>query len=226
MHKGVRNEMFTGIIEEVGEVKAVTLGARSMKLKISAKKILSDIQVGDSIAVNGICLTVTSYTGKDFTADAMPETVRVTSFSKMKSGDWVNLERALTLNRRLGGHIVSGHVDGLGEITEMNRDDNAVFIQVKIPESLAKYIVSKGSITIDGISLTVVSCARTWFSVSVIPHTASETTLGLKKPGDMVNIENDMLGKYIERLLNFSQEETQSVKSGIDAAFLTQHGFK
>lgn len=218
--------MFTGIVEELGQVKAMVFGAQSVKITIRASKILADLQIGDSIAVNGTCLTAVSFTKQDFTADVMPETVRMTVLSQLSVGDAVNLERALTLSSRLGGHIVSGHVDGLGEIIAMEKDDNAIVFRIKAAEEIARYIVPKGSVTIDGISLTVVECQATWFSVSMIPHTAEVTTLGRKKKGDLVNIENDIVGKYVERLLRFQESSTvQTAKKTMDIEFLTRHGF-
>lgn len=218
--------MFTGIIEEVGQIRAIVYGAKSVKITISAEKILIDLHVGDSIAVSGVCLTVTSYTKSTFTADVMPETVNRTLLSKLKCGDMVNLERALTLATRLGGHMVSGHVDGLGEIIEIVKDDNALVIKISLSEDLLKYVIEKGSIAVDGISLTVVACAKNWCSVSMIPHTAASTTLGTKKVGAPVNIENDLIGKYIERFLLFqSPAVEQKTKNKITLDFLNQNGF-
>lgn len=218
--------MFTGIIEEIGQIRAIVSGTKSIKITIDAEKILVDLHVGDSIAVSGVCLTVTSYTVSTFTADVMPETVHRTLLSKLKCGDMVNLERALTLATRLGGHIVSGHVDGLGEIIEVTKDDNALVVTIRLSEDLAKYVIEKGSIAIDGISLTVVACAKNWCSVSMIPHTAASTTLGMKKAGALVNIENDLIGKYVERFLLFqSPAAKQNTKSKITLDFLSQNGF-
>lgn len=218
--------MFTGIVEELGSIKTVARSTRSVKLTVKANKILEDINLGDSIAVSGTCLTVVGFNDNEFTADVMPETLKRTALADIKSGDFVNLERALSLNMRLGGHIVSGHVDGIGEIVSMDKDDNAVIIKIKVDESLAKYVIEKGSVTIDGISLTVVKCANTWFSVSIIPHTASTTTLAIKKPGDFVNIENDIIGKYVERLLGFQTEnDLNNKKNNLSIDFLKENGF-
>lgn len=218
--------MFTGIVEELGSIKTVAHSARSVKLTVKANKILEDINLGDSIAVSGTCLTVVGFTDNEFTADVMPETLKRTALADIRSGDFVNLERALSLNTRLGGHIVSGHVDGVGEIVSMDKDDNAVIIKIKVNESLAKYVIEKGSVTIDGISLTVVKCGNTWFSVSIIPHTASATTLAIKKPGDFVNIENDIIGKYVERLLGFQATNDLNIKkNNLSIDFLKENGF-
>lgn len=218
--------MFTGIIEELGEVKAIVPGAKSFRLTVGAKKILSDLSVGDSVAVNGTCLTAAECTPRGFTADVMPETVRMTSLSGLKPGDRVNLERALPSGGRFGGHIVGGHVDGVGKITAMRKEDNAIVVEIESTESVLKYIVPKGSAAVDGISLTVVSCGQTRFCVSIIPHTAAQTTLGLKKPGDIVNLENDIIGKYVERLLGFQPTQASAKVGGIDIGFLKAHGFK
>lgn len=216
--------MFTGIVEELGTIKSIVHGARSVKISVNAAKVLGDVQLGDSIAVNGVCLTVTNFAKDSFTADVMPETVRRTGLSFLKNGDSVNLERALCLNSRLGGHIVSGHVDGLGEIISLTKDDNAVIVKIKTEENIARYIVEKGSVTLDGISLTVVESGRSSFSVSLIPHTAEVTTFGKKQAGDFVNIENDIIGKYVERLLNFSEVKNVPA-SNITMDFLAKHGF-
>lgn len=218
--------MFTGIVEELGTVKRIVNGTGSIKLTVSATKILEDLTQGDSIAVNGVCLTAVQFTSNEFTADVMPETMKRTGLGVLKQGDRVNLERALTLASRLGGHIVSGHIDGQGEIVSMHQDDNAIFVRVAVPESLAKYIIKKGSVAIDGISLTVVDCGQKWFTVSLIPHTALITTIGFKKAGDKVNIENDIIGKYVERLLGFGAKvDSVQQPDRLTAEFLRNHGF-
>lgn len=194
--------MFTGIIEEIGIIKSVKRGSRSVVLEVRAKKVLEDLKVGDSIATNGVCLTVISFSGTDFCADVMPETLQRTNLQELRAGDPVNLERALCLNGRLGGHLVSGHVDGTGRIMEKERDENAIWVTIAAAPALLRYMVAKGSITIDGISLTVVSVDDTCFKVSVIPHTREETTLLHKRVGAIVNLENDILAKYVEKLLN------------------------
>ena len=215
--------MFTGLIEELGIVKAIQSGAKSIQLTITAKKVLEDVKIGDSIAVNGTCLTVVRYNQHDFTADVMPETVKRTVLSQLKIGDVVNLERTLALGDRFGGHIVSGHIDGIGTILSMPKDDNAIVVKIKVADHLLRYIIEKGSVAIDGISLTVVEVADSYFSVSLIPHSAQMTTLGKKAVGDIVNIENDIIGKYVERLLNLSVKEEK--KTSISMDFLRENGF-
>lgn len=218
--------MFTGIIEEIGTVRNIIKGSRSIKLAIMAKKVLENTNLGDSIAVNGVCLTVTAL-GKDgFTADVMPESMSKTNMGGLKPGDRVNLERALTLASRLGGHIVSGHIDGTGEIIAMEKDDNAVRVTLTSVPKVMKYIVSEGSVALDGVSLTVAHLGENDFTVSLIPHTAQVTTLLDKKVGDRLNIENDVVGKYVERLLSFSDKSTAAEnKSAISLSFLRENGF-
>lgn len=193
--------MFTGIIEEVGKIKSIRQGVRSFTLEIEAENILEGTLVGDSIATNGVCLTVTSLTGYGFTADVMPETVRRTSLNSLKVGSPVNLERALQLSSRLGGHLVSGHIDGVGRVVTLQQDDNAVWVTIECQPNLLRYIIEKGSITIQGVSLTVASVDSCSFSVSLIPHTQEVTTLHHLKVGDWVNLENDIIAKYVEKLL-------------------------
>ncbi|WP_196604299.1 riboflavin synthase [Pectinatus haikarae] len=216
--------MFTGIIEEVGHISGIKNGASSVRLTIAAKKILTDVGIGDSIAVNGTCLTVTQYTDKSFSADVMPESVRKTSLGELKQGSLVNLERALKVGSRLGGHIVSGHIDGTGTIIEKKPEDNAVIVTISADKGLLRYIVKKGSVTIDGISLTVVDADYAEFSVSLIPHTASITTIGQKNTGASVNIETDILGKYVEKMLLMQKAESPQL-SKINAEFLSKNGF-
>lgn len=192
--------MFTGIIEEVGKVKSIQHGTKSVRLEIDAMKVMEGTQVGDSIATNGVCLTVTSLTPAGYTADVMPESVRRTSLAALKPGSPVNLERALTLQTRLGGHLVSGHVDGTGTIIRREQDDNALWLWVQCSKELMRYIIEKGSITIQGISLTVAKVKETAFAVSLIPHTQNATTLHSAKVGDIVNLENDVIAKYVEKL--------------------------
>lgn len=193
--------MFTGIVEEIGRVKAIKRGTRSVTLAVEAPYVMQGTQVGDSIATNGVCLTVTTMTPKGFTADVMPETVNRTSLAELKPGSTVNLERALTLQSRLGGHIVQGHVDGTGKVCRRSSDDNAVWLWVECPAALMHYIIEKGSITIQGVSLTVARVENTTFAVSLIPHTQAMTTLHTAKVGDTVNIETDVVAKYVEKLL-------------------------
>lgn len=203
--------MFTGIIEEIGTVKTITRGAKSFSLEIEAKTVLEDTLLGDSIATNGVCLTVTNINGNTFTADVMPETVSRTSLSQLQKGSKVNLERALTLQKRLGGHIVSGHVDGTGRISRMYNDDNALWVWIDCADSIMRYIVEKGSITIQGISLTVAKVQTGSFAVSLIPHTQEATTLHNAKVGDIVNLENDVIAKYVERLMQSDTAEDSKI---------------
>ncbi len=215
--------MFTGIIEEIGKVIRVQRTAGSSFIEIQAEKVLTDAHIGDSIAVNGVCLTVTDMTNDTFRADVMNETLSRSSLGSLVSGSMVNLERAMAANGRFGGHIVSGHIDGTGIITDVKNDGIAVWYTISAEDSLLRYIVEKGSIAIDGISLTVAKVTNSTFSVSIIPHTASETTLSMKKTGDIVNLENDIIGKYIERLIKTSEPHTRS--SNITMEFLAKNGF-
>lgn len=216
--------MFTGIVEEIGHIEAIEKGNRSAKLVITANKILQDIQLGDSIAVNGICLTACRISKSNFTADVMAETMNRSNLGNLKKGSAVNLERAMPANRRFGGHIVSGHVDGTGTIIDFKKDENAVWVTIKAGANLLKYIVEKGSIAIDGISLTVAYVDDSCFKVSIIPHTADETILLHKKTGDTVNLECDVIGKYVEKLLYYNKQE-QTEQKGITLEFLQQNGF-
>ena len=193
--------MFTGIIEEVGHVKSLHRGAKSFTLEVEAEKVLEETLVGDSIATNGVCLTVTSLTGHGFTADVMPETVSRTALGELVSGSPVNLERALSLQTRLGGHIVSGHIDGTGRIADRRQDDTALWLTIECDSKLLRYIIEKGSVTLQGVSLTVARVDARSFAVSLIPHTQAATTLHQAKVGDLVNIENDIIAKYVEKLL-------------------------
>ena len=218
--------MFTGIIEEVGVIKKVNKGGISGTLTIEGKKVLDGTQVGDSIAVNGVCLTATTVSGNIFTADVMAETFRRSNLGSLLQGSYVNLERAMAANGRFGGHIVSGHIDGTGRITDMSPEGNAVWVTIECTGSLLKYIIEKGSIAIDGISLTVAYVDTRYFKVSVIPHTGSETTLLGRKPGDIVNLENDVIGKYVEKLMSSREEPGEkNNKSSIDLDFLSRNGF-
>lgn len=210
--------MFTGIIEEIGKIKSITRGSRSVALEVQAKKVLEDTKVGDSIATNGVCLTVTSLTGAGFRADVMPETMRRSNLGTLKPGDRVNLERALCLSSRLGGHIVAGHVDGTGRITDIQRDDIAVWITISADAQLLRYMIEKGSITVDGVSLTIAYVDESAFRVSVIPHTQEETTLTGKHTGDIVNLENDMIARYVEKLMGRENK-------GLSLEFLQANGF-
>ena len=215
--------MFTGIIEEIGVVGGIQKIAAAAKLSIQCKKILEDIHLGDSIAVNGVCLTVASFDQGGFTADIMHETLDRSSLGALKPGSHVNLERAMAAGGRFGGHIVSGHIDGTGSIVKLERDANAVWYTIRCGQSLMGCIIEKGSIAIDGISLTVAKITRDTFSVSIIPHTLDQTILSEKKPGDTVNLENDCIGKYVERLLQLGNSPHSESK--ITENFLIENGF-
>lgn len=212
--------MFTGIVEEIGTVQSLRRGAQSALLRIGANQVLEDVHLGDSIAVCGVCLTVTSFDANSFCADVMHETLQRSALGLLHSGSRVNLERALLANGRFGGHIVSGHIDGTGVIADIHRDDNAVWYRIRTEARILRYLVEKGSIAIDGISLTVAKRGETDFSVSVIPHTAAQTTLSQRHVGDTVNLENDCIGKYVETLLG-----SNAPSSGITTAYLHQFGF-
>ena len=216
--------MFTGMVEELGTIRAIRRGASSAVLSIGAGTILDDLKVGDSVAVNGVCLTATQVDGGGFTADVMHETLDRSSLARLAPGDKVNLERAMAAGGRFGGHIVSGHIDATGTITDRRRDDNAVWYTVSAPAALLRYVVEKGSIAIDGISLTVAAVEADRFSVSVIPHTAAVTVLGGKRPGDPVNLEADLIGKYVEKLLRPVQAPPAR-RSALSLEFLAEHGF-
>ena len=216
--------MFTGIIEETGTVRSVSLLGDSGAIQIGADLILDGTRPGDSIAVNGVCLTVTTITDKSFTADVMAETLRRSNLGQLRTGDQVNLERAMSAEGRFGGHIVSGHIDGIGTISFMEKEGNATWVYIRTSAGILALIVEKGSIAIDGISLTVAKVGGEDFAVSIIPHTSFHTTLLKKKPGDMVNLENDIVGKYVQRLLGQPQQETMH-KSRITEEFLRENGF-
>ncbi len=194
-------KMFTGIIEELGTVQQMNMSTQSMEISIGASKILEDVQLGDSIAVNGVCLTVKKFTNDLFVADVMPETVKSTSLQQLKKGSTVNLERAMSANGRFGGHIVSGHVDGVATILRKRPASNAVYIDLAMPKELLFNCLMKGSITIDGTSLTIFNVTDSIITVSLIPHTFKETVLGLKQTGEIVNIETDLIGKYVAKHL-------------------------
>ncbi len=212
--------MFTGIIEEKGNIRSIRHGGKSSELTIGAGRILEDIRIGDSISTNGICLTVTGYGSDHFIVDVMPETIRQTSLGTLKAGSEVNLERALRLSDRLGGHLVSGHIDGTGRIMRVWQEENATWITVSADPTVLKYIIGRGSVALDGVSLTVTGVDARSFSVSVIPHTRHMTTLTDKKTGDPVNIECDMIAKYVEKL---SAGQRQTGK--IDVDFLKKNDF-
>ncbi len=214
--------MFTGIVEEIGTVRSITKGSSSFILNIECREVQKGSREGDSIAVNGVCLTVTTLTSDGFTADVMPETVHRSNISRMTQGTSVNLERAMAADGRFGGHIVSGHVDGMGVVRGIEEDANAVWYTIEAAPSILRYIVEKGSITIDGISLTVAYVDESCFRVSIIPHTRKITNLGKRKVGDQVNLENDIIGKYVEKLMTPKEEKT---KSSLTEEFLRSHGF-
>mgnify|MGYP002853830505 FL=1 len=213
--------MFTGIIEEIGLLKNVSLQGKSGSLEISAEKVLEGTHVGDSIAVNGVCLTVTKLSSGSFCADVMAETLRRSALGKLVAGSSVNLERAMAANGRFGGHIVSGHIDGTGIISKMQKEENAVWVHVSADKEILNLIVEKGSIAIDGISLTVAAVNESEFSVSIIPHTSKETTLLSKKAGDIVNLENDIVGKYVQKLLGQSSRNADESAEKKDDKFLS-----
>ena len=218
--------MFTGIIEAVGRVQQITPRSGDVRLTIATGKLsLADVKLGDSIATNGICLTVVELTGQGFAADVSNETLRRTCLKTRQVGTRVNLEKALMPTSRLGGHIVSGHVDGLGEIISFKPDARSLQYQVRAPDSLAKYISEKGSITVDGISLTVNAIDGATFSLNIVPHTVQETNVGEWQTGSVVNLEVDLLARYLERLIMGDKAAQPSAKADISLEFLAQHGF-
>lgn len=217
--------MFTGIIEETGTVGKISRGSVSAVLTVRAEKIMEDIRMGDSIAVNGVCLTATRIGHGEFSADVMAETLRRSSLGELTPGSLVNLERAMPMNGRFGGHIVSGHIDGTGVIEDFQREENAVWVTISCSPAILRYIVEKGSIAIDGISLTVASVSDRDFKVSIIPHTGSETTLLRKKKGNLVNLENDVVGKYIEKFLRTDRQIPEKRQNSLTREMLSQYGF-
>lgn len=218
--------MFTGIVEEIGRVQSVRPSGNAIHLAIRASKIIKDVKLGDSIAVNGVCLTVTRFTDSGFEADVVPETMRKTSLRTLGVGSPVNLEAAMQAGGRFGGHIVSGHIDGVGMIASSTKEDIAKVLRIEAPPEVMKYVVPKGSITIDGISLTVMDRDAAGFRVSIIPHTEQVTILGYKQTGDPVNLECDMIGKYVEQFLNIRfGESPQSNKPGLSMNDLQKYGF-
>ncbi len=216
-------KLFTGIIEEIGTVRAITKSEKAARISIDATKVLEDVKLGDSISTNGVCLTVTNFSKSNFTVDVMAETIRRSNLGLLSPGMEVNLERSLKASDRLGGHIVSGHIDGIGKIIDLKKEDNAIWITVSADRNLLRYIISKGSIAIDGISLTVAYVDDNNFQVSIIPHTKEYTTLLQKKVGDVVNLECDLVGKYIEKLMVYGKND--SGESKIDMEFLQRNGF-
>jgi riboflavin synthase len=222
--KGGEQQLFTGIIEEIGTIKSISKGNETIVLTISATKILEDVNLGDSIAINGVCLTVTSYTSNQFTVDVMPETYRSTTLKSLNNRSRVNLERAMKAGGRFGGHFVSGHVDGTGQILEKRPEKNAIYYVISIPEPLMVYFMYKGSVCVDGTSLTVFDVTDHTITVSLIPHTAEHTILGSKGANDLVNIECDMLAKYVGRMLAPKKEKNKG-NSSLSLDFLQEHGF-
>jgi riboflavin synthase len=208
--------MFTGIIASLGSIRRVTRKGADALLEVDVSMSLEDIRTGDSIAVNGACLTVTQNSERRFTADVSAETLSRTNLGTLRAGDRVNLEKALRFNDFVGGHLVLGHIDGQGKLREKTNHANSIIFSIEIPEGLARYIVEKGSIAVDGVSLTVNRCEKNRFYVNMIPHTAQATTLGFKKIGDSVNIETDIIGKYVERFVQ--------PRRGMDMGFLVEHG--
>lgn len=218
--------MFTGIVEEIGAVRAVVSGSEWGSITIAAKRVLEGTKRGDSIAVNGVCLTVTQLFPDGFTADVMAETLRRSNLGALKSGQTVNLERAMAAEGRFGGHIVSGHVDNLGEIVQIKREGNAQWVTLSAPPDIMELVVEKGSIAMDGVSLTVAVRTDTTFSVSLIPTTQADTTLLSKRPGDKINLETDIVGKYVRQLLHIAPAEKETKPaSRLSEAFLIENGF-
>jgi len=215
--------MFTGIVEEMGAITSLDRTLAGTRMTILASTVMGDLKIGDSVSVNGICLTVVSTGDRDFSVEVSPETLSVTTLSHLTAGSPVNLERAMKLNERIGGHLVAGHVDGVGTIRSRHQEGNAVYFSIEAPEEILHYCVAKGSVTVDGISLTINEVADHSFSVAIIPHTAKVTTLGLKQVNDTVNLESDLIGKYVERLL---QERSQLPKTTpiIDKDYLQKRG--
>ncbi|MCA0971101.1 riboflavin synthase [Halobacillus litoralis] len=215
--------MFTGIVEEIGSLKAVKSKTEALELQLTAEKVLEDVQLGDSISVNGVCLTVTDFSKDTVSFDVMPETYRATTLHALKQGSPVNLERAMAANGRFGGHLVSGHIDGTGKIVSKKPESNAVYYEIELPDELIHYFVYKGSIAVDGTSLTVYGVEENRVTISLIPHTVDHTVLGDKGPGDEVNIECDMIGKYVAHFL--SNQQSQNQKPDVSMNFLKDNGF-
>lgn len=215
--------MFTGIVEEIGTYSGIRKSGDLYEITIDAKKILSDVQLGDSIAINGVCLTVKFFTTSKFTADVMPETLKATNIGMLQIGSKVNLERAMAAGGRFGGHFVSGHVDGTGIIVRKKRVENAVYYDIEVNEQLAQKMLLKGSVAVDGTSLTLFGVASHSFTISLIPHTMQETIIGQKQIGDMVNIESDMIGKYVHHFLNGTNNNEKG--PSLTKSFLEENGF-
>jgi riboflavin synthase len=216
--------MFTGIVEELGVVKAIEKTLAGARLTILASRVLGDLQVGASISVSGACLTVVQFGEREFSVEVSPETLKVTSLGRLVPGAPVNLERAMKLNERIGGHLVAGHVDGVGTLRQRRQEGNGIVLTIEAPPEVLRYCVPKGSITLDGVSMTINELDERSVSVMVIPHTAKETTLGLKRPGDPVNLETDLIGKYVERLLQDRSVLPSKPAPVIDAEYLKKRG--
>ena len=217
--------MFTGLVEEVGEIIGVQRGAEAATLTIKAKKVLEHTKTGDSIALNGVCLTVTQCGADHYSVDVMNETFDKTTLSHLTKGTRVNLERAMPADGRFGGHLVSGHIDGRGRIEALKKDGNAVWYDICVTDEMLPFLVKKGSIAIDGISLTIADVSKQSFSVSTIPHTRAQTTLQDRKAGDYVNLECDMIGKYVWQMLAYRQDKPEIKRETITTSFLAEHGF-
>jgi len=215
--------LFTGLVEELGTIKAINNGPASSLLKIQARFVLEDVKLGDSIAINGVCLTVVKFTSSDFDVQIMEETLTKTNLKDLKTGDKVNLERALRMGDRLGGHLVSGHIDEVGKISEQTKHDIAIVTRITAPSNFLDYLIPKGSVAIDGISLTVIDVNANDFTISLIPHTMALTTLGIKGVGDIVNLESDMLGKYVKKFV--MNDKQVNNKKGLSMNFLAENGF-
>ena len=216
--------MFSGIVEEMGAVKSVEKGLAGAHMSILASTVLQDLKIGESVSVSGTCLTVTSIETQDFSIDVSSETLNLTTIGSVTAGAPVNLERAMKLNERIGGHLVTGHVDGIGLLRRREQDGNAIQMTFEAPEDILRYCVQKGSITVDGISLTINEVSEKSFTVAIIPHTATVTTMGLKQVGDSVNLETDLIGKYVERLLQSSGQIASKAAPVIDRDYLQKRG--
>lgn len=215
--------MFTGIVEEIGCIESIQTSSDAIQLKIKAQKILSDIAIGDSISVNGVCLTVTTFNKENFSVDIMPETVKATSLKYLSNGSKVNLERAMSADGRFGGHFVSGHVDGIGKVVNRKPASNAVYYEIEAETHLLNFMILKGSVAVDGTSLTIFALTDSSFTISLIPHTLSETILGHKGVGDIVNLECDMLAKYMEKYASLKNKN--NTRHSITPSFLEKHGY-
>lgn len=216
--------MFAGIVEEMGAVKSLEKTLAGTSLTILASTVMDDLSIGASVSVNGTCLTVVKRDDKEFTVDVSPETMAVTNLGTLSAGSPVNLERAMKLNERIGGHLVAGHVDGVGTVRERKQDNNAIVLTLEAPPDVLRYCISKGSITVDGVSLTINEVPDRGFSVAIIPHTAKVTTLGIKQVGDTVNLESDLIGKYVERLLQERGQLPPKSEIVIDRDYLQKRG--